>query len=83
MENGERLGELHARRAIARAAVQLLADEKNDLRAADALREYQAQLARIDAQIAEIEGKPPAVVVGLRTASLSARASTNGERINE
>lgn len=42
-----------------------------------ALEEYKSQLARIDADIAAIEGNPPPVVVGLKTARLFGRSSVN------
>ena len=42
----------------------------DDPRKADAMNNYKAQLASIDAQITELTGTPPPVVVGLKTAKL-------------
>ena len=41
---------------------------------AEAIAEYNRQLAEIDAKIAEIEGKPPAITIGLKAATLTAEA---------
>lgn len=76
---GESLEKLYARQAFARACVKMvqdeLAGENPDVRAPDALKRYTEQLASIDAEITVIlearDGKPPDVVVGLKSASLS------------
>lgn len=70
------LNELNMRRRVCLEAIRLVSTvDKHDPRRADALAEYNRQLASIDAQITEITGSPPATVIGLQTASLSGDAS--------
>lgn len=45
-----------------------------DPRRIPALKYYKDQLAEIDAKIAEITGKPPDIVVGLKSAQLFSKA---------
>lgn len=66
------LTELHARRKLARYCISIVDQAQDDPRRPEALQKLQAQLASIDAQIAEITGKPPDVVVGLKPARLFA-----------
>ncbi len=62
--------ELNMRRTVCQTVIKTLDKIEGDPRKADAMEHYKAELASIDAQIAEITGKPPPVVVGLKTASL-------------
>ena len=71
-DEGRRLAQLRMRRAVANAAVLTLGEVTDDPRAPGALAHYRAQLAEIDRQIAELTGKPPDVVVGLKAAILNA-----------
>lgn len=71
------LGELHFRRNLCRECIRIV-DNTDDPRREQALEVYKAQLARIDAAIAEITGKPPAVVVGLKTARLFGDSQLGG-----
>ena len=64
------LAELNMRRTICQTVIKTLDKIEGDPRKVDAMEHYKAQLASIDAQIAEITGTPPPVVVGLITASL-------------
>jgi len=70
----DKLANLYFRRELARFCIQTL-DQTDDPRRFDAIKEYQRQLASIDAKIGEIEGKPPAVTVGLKTARLFGKSS--------
>ena len=72
------LAELHMRRKICSVVIKTLDKIEGDPRKADAMEHYKAQLASIDAQITEITGTPPPVVVGLNTASLTGDASRKG-----
>jgi len=63
------LAELNMRRTLCRVVIKTI-DEMDDPRKAAAMEKYKAQLASIDAQIAELTGTPPPVVVGLKTARL-------------
>ena len=63
------LDELNKRRMLCQIIIKII-DQMDDLRKADAMEHYKAQLAEIDAKIAKITGKPPPVVVGLKTAKL-------------
>jgi hypothetical protein len=69
------LSELNARRTICQAVIKIIDQIENDPRKADAMEYYKAQLAKIDAEIAEITGTPPPVVVGLKTASLFGKSN--------
>lgn len=73
------LAELNMRRTICRAAIKVLDRSEDDTRKPAAMEHYKAQLAEIDAQIAEITGKPPPVVVGLKTATLFGDATIKKE----
>ena len=64
------LAELNMRRTICQACIKTLDKIEGDPRKKDAMENYKAQLASIDAQIAEITGTPPPIVVGLKTAKL-------------
>ena len=63
------LSELNMRRMICQNCIKTL-DQMDDPRKPEAMEHYKMQLAKIDAGIAEITGKPPAIVVGLKTARL-------------
>ena len=65
-----KLAELNMRRTVCQACIKVLDQAEDDPRKPEAMKEYKAQLAEIDAAIAEITGKPPPVVVGLKTAKL-------------
>ncbi len=64
------LAELNMRRTVCQACIKTLDQIEDDPRKPEAMEKYKAQLASIDAQIAEITGTPPPVVVGLKTAKL-------------
>ena len=64
------LNELYMRRTICQVCIKTIDMIEDDPRKPEAMNHYKAQLASIDAQIAEITGKPPSVVVGLKTAKL-------------
>ena len=74
-----KLLELNMRRTICQACIKTLDKMDDDPRKPEAMKEYKAQLASIDAQIAEITGKPPPVVVGLKTAKLFGDATIKKE----
>lgn len=79
-DNKRSLGELNVRRQICRKIIAYLYQEaQGDPRLPDALKEYNEQLKSIDAQIMAITGKPPAIVIGLRTAVLDLKTK-QGER---
>ena len=65
-----KLAELKMRRTICQACIKTLDQVEDDPRKPEAMENYKAQLASIDAQITELTGTPPPVVVGLKTASL-------------
>jgi hypothetical protein len=74
------LAEVEARRMIALKAVKAVKGvDDSDPRKESALRYYEAQLAELDAEIEEITGKPPPIVVGLKTASLLGDARLSKE----
>ena len=64
------LMELNMRRTVCQTCIKVLDQAEDDPRKPKAMANYKAQLASIDAQIAEITGTPPPVVVGLKTAKL-------------
>ena len=64
------LAELNVRRTICQVVIKTIDQIEDDPRKPAAMEEYKRQLASIDAQIAEITGTPPPVVVGLKTATL-------------
>ena len=64
------LAELTFRRNLCRAFIKAIDEMEDEPRKPEAMENYKAQLAKIDAEIAEITGKPPPVVVGLKTAKL-------------
>jgi hypothetical protein len=69
------LRELYNRRALALYCKSVLNTvDDADPRKTPAIQEYNRQLALIDAQITEIEGKPPPVVVNLKPAVLFPKA---------
>ena len=72
------LENLQARRVIAKTAIKILDAEQDDPRQPEAIEKIKKQLASIDAQITEITGKPPAITVGLKTASLTGDATRKG-----
>jgi hypothetical protein len=65
--------DLNMRRTMCLVALHVVDRERSDPRREDAMVEYRRQLAVIDAQIAELTGTPPPVVIGLQAASLAAR----------
>jgi hypothetical protein len=67
--------ELYNRRKLCLFCIQLCSEVPlDDPRRADAIAEYNRQLALIDARIAAIEGKPPDIVIGLKPAILFPKA---------
>jgi len=71
----DKLTELQIRRKFCLFCLQTISDvDSADPRRADALQEYNRQLASIDAKIAAITGKPPDTVIGLKSAVLFPRA---------
>lgn len=73
----EPLGVLYFRRKFCQECIRIV-DHTDDPRRKEALEIYKAQLARIDARIAALTGKPPAVVVGLKTARLFGDSKLGG-----
>ena len=73
-----KLSELNMRRTICQACIKVLDRSEDDPRKPDAMANYKAQLASIDAQITEITGTPPPIVVGLKTAKLFGDATRKG-----
>ena len=71
------LSELNMRRTVCQVCIKTLDQMDDDPRKPAAMENYKAQLASIDAQIAEIIGKPPPVVVGLKTATLFGKSEIN------
>ncbi len=62
---------LQARRAFCLLCIQTVSDaDPSDPRRDEAIAEYNRQLASIDQKIAALTGEIPAVVVGLKTATL-------------
>ncbi len=75
--DAERIGELMVRKALARRfVVELMTVKDSDPRAPEAIAHYEAQEAEINAKIAELLGGAPPVVVGLKTATISAEAQS-------
>lgn len=73
------LRELQVRRQVCRNCIYLVSTaDKSDPRRAEALAEYNRQLASIDAQITAITGTPPATMVGLKTAVLFPKSEIGG-----
>lgn len=69
------LDDLKLRRSICLAFIDLLdKSDPNDPRRKDALEEYKRQLAVVDGKIEALTGKPPDVVVGLKSAQLFGKA---------
>ena len=68
------LHELQMRRTVCLAALKVLQETGTQVE-----RDYHAQLATLDKRIEEITGKPPPVVVGLKTASLFGKADNKGD----
>ena len=78
-EQQAKLVELQLRSALAHKCIQIVSEvDPSDPRREGAIAEYNRQKAEIDAQIAEITGKPPAVVVGLQPAVITSRAEPIG-----
>lgn len=74
------LKELYNRRALCQLCIQTVSEvSPEDSRREGALMEYNRQLGVIDGRIAEITGKPPAVVVGLKPAVLFPRSEGVGK----
>ena len=73
------LAELNMRRTICQAAIKVLDRSEDDPRKPAAMENYKAQLASIDAQITELTGTPPPIVVGLKTATLFGDATMKKE----
>lgn len=71
---------LYSRRALCMAAIALLEQsDPSDPRRESALAEYKRQLAEIDANITALTGKPPDIVVGLKSAQLFSKAGQAGK----
>ena len=62
--------ELEWRRSFCQSVIKIIDGMEDDPRKPKAMERYKAQLASIDAQITELTGKPPPIVVGLKTAVL-------------
>jgi len=62
--------ELNWRRKFCKMCISIIDQVEDDPRKPEAMKHYKAQLAEIDAQITELTGTPPPVVVGLKTAVL-------------
>lgn len=70
------LQELYARRELALVCIRTVsAVTDGDPRKESALKEYNRQLAEIDAKITEAGGKPPDTVIGLKSATLTAEVN--------
>ena len=67
------LSELNMRRTICQVVIKTI-DQMDDPRKAVALKRYRGQLATLDAEIKEITGTPPPVVVGLKTVNLTGKS---------
>lgn len=67
------LDELNFRRTLCRLCIRHISG-MDDPRREGALKEYQRQLAEIDKKIEALTGKPPDVVIGLKTAVLTAKS---------
>ena len=59
---------LQSRINLCKYCIELLQSVPGDPRQPDALKYYQAQLAELEAQV-----KPPPIVIGLKTASISGK----------
>jgi hypothetical protein len=70
MDQEQELAGLYQRRKIAQVCIRIADQSAGDPRRLDAMEHYKAQLAEIDAKIAAITGKPPPVVVRVKTAVL-------------
>jgi len=69
------LKELYARRALCLFCIQTVSEfPLDEPRRADAIVFYNEQLSAIDKQIADITGKPPDIVIGLKPAILFPKA---------
>lgn len=64
------LPELKARKELIKLALEIIEGD-DDVRAEEAVAHYQGQLAEIEKRISELQ--PPPVVVGLKSATLSAQ----------
>jgi hypothetical protein len=74
-EQESQLTDLNQRRALCMAFIDVLDQiDPAEPRRAGALEEYKRQLAEIDSRIAALTGKPPDIVVGLKTAQLFGKA---------
>lgn len=70
------LPDLNLRRKMCLSFISLLdQSDPTDPRRVPALEEYKRQLAEIDGKIAVLTGKPPDVIVGLKTAQLFGKVS--------
>ena len=69
--------ELVWRRKFFMTVIKIIDELEDDPRKPGAMEHYKAQLAEIDAQITEITGTPPPVVVGLKTAVLFGKSEIN------
>ena len=74
MEN-RTIDDLNIRRSMCQFCIRTIDQINDDPRKAEAMEFYKAQLAKIDAEIAEVTGSPPPVVVGLKTASLFGKSN--------
>jgi hypothetical protein len=71
----KQLAELQLRHNLCRFCIKTVSEvDPNDPRRPGALAEYNRQLAEIDAKIAKITGKPPAIVIGLKPGVISSKA---------
>lgn len=65
----DKLQELEFRKGLIKLSLEIIEGD-DDVRAEEAVAHYQGQLAEVEKQINELQ--PPPVVVGLKSATLSA-----------
>ena len=68
------LSELNMRRKICQVVIRTIDQMEDEPRKATAMKRYREQLATLDAEIKEITGTPPPVVVGLKTVNLTGKS---------
>ena len=72
--------ELNQRRAVCRLCIRTIDEMDDDPRKPAAMELYKEQLAEIDAEITELTGTPPAIVIGLKTAKLFGESELTKEK---
>ena len=67
----EKIAELQMRRSLCQMCIRTIDQLPDETDGKDeAMTEYKQQLATIDQRLTKLTGKPPAVVIGLKTAEL-------------